>query len=180
MPNGCYRPSPTSGGRASDALLARGVLARRDRGTCANKQSRPPGNLREPAAYMSEKIARAEVDTRRFFDTIDHGHLRKFFLRTVRNGVLTRLIAKWLLMHYTKARRASGPANLLLSKGETRGVMPGRSGSASNASKAICSEFASHGETTIPPGAWSHRWSWFSFFRATRRSLRSTSSDKCL
>lgn len=37
-----------------------------------------------------------EVDIRKFFDTIDHGHLRKFLQHRVRDGVLTRLIGKWL------------------------------------------------------------------------------------
>jgi len=37
-----------------------------------------------------------EVDIRKFFDTIDHGHLREFLKRRVRDGVLLRLIDKWL------------------------------------------------------------------------------------
>jgi RNA-directed DNA polymerase len=37
-----------------------------------------------------------EVDIRKFFDTIDHGHLRAFLKRRVRDGVLLRLIDKWL------------------------------------------------------------------------------------
>ena len=37
-----------------------------------------------------------EVDIRQFFDTIDHKHLREFVLRRVRDGVLRRLIGKWL------------------------------------------------------------------------------------
>ena len=37
-----------------------------------------------------------EVDIRKFFDTIDHTHLREFVLRRVRDGVLRRLIDKWL------------------------------------------------------------------------------------
>jgi RNA-directed DNA polymerase len=37
-----------------------------------------------------------EVDIRKFFDCIDHKHLREFFQRRVRDGVLTRLIGKWL------------------------------------------------------------------------------------
>jgi len=37
-----------------------------------------------------------EVDIRKFFDTIDHGHLRDFLQRRVRDGVLLRLIGKWL------------------------------------------------------------------------------------
>jgi len=37
-----------------------------------------------------------EVDIRKFFDTIDHGHLREFLGRRVCDGVLLRLIGKWL------------------------------------------------------------------------------------
>jgi len=37
-----------------------------------------------------------EVDIRKFFDTLDHGHLREFLKRRVRDGVLLRLIGKWL------------------------------------------------------------------------------------
>lgn len=37
-----------------------------------------------------------EVDIRKFFDTLDHGHLRVFLKRRVRDGVLLRLIGKWL------------------------------------------------------------------------------------
>jgi RNA-directed DNA polymerase len=37
-----------------------------------------------------------DVDVRKFFDTIDHTHLREFLKRRVRDGVLLRLIGKWL------------------------------------------------------------------------------------
>ena len=37
-----------------------------------------------------------EVDIRSFFDTLDHAHLRTFLKRRVRDGVLLRLIGKWL------------------------------------------------------------------------------------
>jgi group II intron reverse transcriptase/maturase len=37
-----------------------------------------------------------EVDLRKFFDTLDHGHLRAFLQQRVRDGVLKRLIGKWL------------------------------------------------------------------------------------
>jgi len=37
-----------------------------------------------------------EVDISKFFDTIDHGHLRKILSQRVQDGVLTRLIGKWL------------------------------------------------------------------------------------
>jgi group II intron reverse transcriptase/maturase len=37
-----------------------------------------------------------EIDIRKFFDTISHDHLREFLKRRVRDGVLLRLIDKWL------------------------------------------------------------------------------------
>jgi RNA-directed DNA polymerase len=37
-----------------------------------------------------------DVDLRKYFDTIDHGQLREFLKRRMRDGVLTRLIGKWL------------------------------------------------------------------------------------
>lgn len=37
-----------------------------------------------------------EVDIRQFFDTLDHAHLRELLQRRVRDGVLLRLIDKWL------------------------------------------------------------------------------------
>jgi len=37
-----------------------------------------------------------EVDIKRFFDTLDHAHLRKILERRVRDGVILRLIGKWL------------------------------------------------------------------------------------
>ncbi len=37
-----------------------------------------------------------DVDLRRFFETIDHGHLREMLRRRVRDGVILRLIGKWL------------------------------------------------------------------------------------
>jgi RNA-directed DNA polymerase len=37
-----------------------------------------------------------EVDIRKFFDTLDHAHLRLLLRQRVRDGVLLRLIGKWL------------------------------------------------------------------------------------
>lgn len=37
-----------------------------------------------------------EVDIKSFFDTLDHAHLREMLRRRVRDGVLLRLIGKWL------------------------------------------------------------------------------------
>ena len=41
-----------------------------------------------------------EVDIRKFSDTIDHRHLQEFVSRWVRDGVLRRLIGKWLNYGY--------------------------------------------------------------------------------
>jgi group II intron reverse transcriptase/maturase len=37
-----------------------------------------------------------EVDIKKFFDSVDHGHLREILRRRVRDGVVLRLIGKWL------------------------------------------------------------------------------------
>jgi group II intron reverse transcriptase/maturase len=37
-----------------------------------------------------------EVDIRKFFDTLEHSHLREILGRRVRDGVIMRLIGKWL------------------------------------------------------------------------------------
>ena len=37
-----------------------------------------------------------EVDLRKFFDTLVHQHLRTLFQKRVRDGVLNRLLGKWL------------------------------------------------------------------------------------
>lgn len=37
-----------------------------------------------------------EVDIRKFFDTLDKGHLREFLRRRIRDGVVLKLIDKWL------------------------------------------------------------------------------------
>jgi len=37
-----------------------------------------------------------EVDLAKFYDTLDHAHLRRVLERRVRDGVVTRLIGKWL------------------------------------------------------------------------------------
>lgn len=37
-----------------------------------------------------------EVDLRKFFDTVDHRHMRELLRRRVQDGVITRLIGKWL------------------------------------------------------------------------------------
>ena len=50
-----------------------------------------------------------EIDVQSFFDEIDHGHLRAFVGQRVRDGVIVRLIGKWLkagVMEDGQRRRA--------------------------------------------------------------------------
>ena len=37
-----------------------------------------------------------DLDIRKFFDSLDKTHLRNFFRQRVQDGVLTRLLGKWL------------------------------------------------------------------------------------
>ena len=50
-----------------------------------------------------------EVDLRKFFDTLDHKHLREFVSRRVRDGSLRRLIGKWLKAGVMEAGNVSYP-----------------------------------------------------------------------
>jgi RNA-directed DNA polymerase len=52
-----------------------------------------------------------ELDIRKFFDTLDHRHLREILSKRIRDGVIVRLIGKWLkagVMHEGKLQRNSG------------------------------------------------------------------------
>jgi RNA-directed DNA polymerase len=51
--------------------------------------------VRDQAMKMAGKWV-LELDIRRFFETLDHGHLRNIVRKRVRDGVLLRLIDKWL------------------------------------------------------------------------------------
>jgi group II intron reverse transcriptase/maturase len=50
-----------------------------------------------------------EVDIRKFFDTLDHAYLREFLQLRVRDGVLKRLIGKWLKAGVMEAGSVSYP-----------------------------------------------------------------------
>jgi len=50
-----------------------------------------------------------EVDIRKFFDTLDRGHLREMLRHRVRDGVLLRLIGKWLNAGVLEAGELSHP-----------------------------------------------------------------------
>lgn len=50
-----------------------------------------------------------EIDIRQFFDSIDHGKLRETLRRRVRDGVLLRLIGKWLNAGVLEGKELSYP-----------------------------------------------------------------------
>jgi group II intron reverse transcriptase/maturase len=50
-----------------------------------------------------------EVDIQSFYDTLDHGHLREFLQLRVRDGVVTRLIGKWLNAGVMEAGQVTHP-----------------------------------------------------------------------
>jgi len=52
--------------------------------------------LREEAMAMGASCWVLEVDIKSFFDTLDHGHLRGFLDRRVRDGIIRRVADKWL------------------------------------------------------------------------------------
>ena len=54
--------------------------------------------LRDLRSFIMENGVRwvLDVDLRQYFDTIDHGHLRAFLARRVADGVVRKMIDKWL------------------------------------------------------------------------------------
>ena len=50
-----------------------------------------------------------EVDVRKYFDSIDHAKLREFLARRVTDGVVRRLIDKWLKAGVLEAGQVSLP-----------------------------------------------------------------------
>ena len=58
----------------------------------------PHQALEKARAEMTRMKGRwvLEVDIRKYFDAIDHGHLREILSHRVRDGVVKRLIGKWL------------------------------------------------------------------------------------
>ncbi len=63
---------------------------------------RPNRSARQAAeAFRNSSVVIAggwvlELDIRKYFDTIDHGHLRAILSQRVRDGAILRLIGKWL------------------------------------------------------------------------------------
>ena len=50
-----------------------------------------------------------EIDIRKFFDTLDHGHLQHLVRQRIRDGVLLRLIGKWLKAGVMEAGQITYP-----------------------------------------------------------------------
>ncbi len=50
-----------------------------------------------------------DLDIRKFFDTMDHAHIREILKRRVNDGVITRLIGKWLKAGVWEAGNISYP-----------------------------------------------------------------------
>jgi len=50
-----------------------------------------------------------EVDVRKFFDNLDHGHLQEVLAQRVRDGVIKRLVGKWLNAGVFEGRVLSYP-----------------------------------------------------------------------
>ena len=50
-----------------------------------------------------------EIDIRKFFDTLDHSHLRSILGQRVRDGVILRLIGKWLNAGVMESGRVTHP-----------------------------------------------------------------------
>lgn len=50
-----------------------------------------------------------EADIQSFFDTLDHGHLRSFLDQRVRDGVLRRVVDKWLIAGVMEGGEISHP-----------------------------------------------------------------------
>ncbi|MEX1363649.1 MAG: reverse transcriptase domain-containing protein [Nannocystaceae bacterium] len=96
-----------------------------------------------------------EVDIAGFFEELDHGHLHTFVRRRVRDGVLLRLIGKWLkagVMEEGSVRRTSAGTP----QGGVISPAPGRSPRFSD-NCAICKESAlaaGQGYFGPPPNSW--------------------------
>jgi group II intron reverse transcriptase/maturase len=83
---------------------------------------RPRKSAHQAVQYLREQCFEQEVsyildvDLRQYFDTIDHGHLREILSQRVGDGVLGRLINKWLkagvweegTVHYPEAGSPQG------------------------------------------------------------------------
>ncbi|MBK6519882.1 MAG: hypothetical protein IPG04_38565 [Polyangiaceae bacterium] len=87
-----------AGARSRDAVVGRlraglsGLLVRLRPGRSAQQAL----SVLQAAAVNSAGGWAIEVDIRKFFDSVDHAVLREVLRRRVRDGVILRLIGKWL------------------------------------------------------------------------------------
>ena len=68
-------------------------------GSYGFRPKRSPHDALDALWKQTERIGGGwilEVDLRKFFDTLDHAHLRDLVSRRIRDGVVRRLIGKWL------------------------------------------------------------------------------------
>lgn len=76
---------------------------------------RPGRSAHQALERLGEQLTRwaggwvLEVDIRKFFDTLNHEHLREILRHRVRDGVLLRLIGKWLNAGVLEAGEVSYP-----------------------------------------------------------------------
>ena len=76
---------------------------------------RPGRGAHQALAYLGKQCLEQkvewilEVDLRKFFDTVDHGHMRELLRRRVQDGVIVRLIGKWLKAGVWEAGQVSYP-----------------------------------------------------------------------
>ena len=76
---------------------------------------RPGRSAHQALKYLREQCHKQkvewvlEVDLRKFFDTVGHEHIRELLGRRVQDGVITRLIGKWLKAGVWEDGRVSYP-----------------------------------------------------------------------
>lgn len=76
---------------------------------------RPGRSAHQALAYLTSQCLEQkvewilEVDLRKFFDTVDHGRMRELLRRRVQDGVIVRLIGKWLKAGVWEAGQVSYP-----------------------------------------------------------------------
>lgn len=76
---------------------------------------RPGRNAQTALGYLGGQCLKhrtrwiLEVDLRKFFDTVDHGRMRELLSRRVQDGVITRLVGKWLKAGVWEAGQVSYP-----------------------------------------------------------------------